>query len=114
MEQLALTLLIVLWPGSSDIGQVLLAAMTVLAIALEVHLLALVPAFLLRRRSWSWILHPAVGLITARDALMAEGTVAMLEAHPDAESAVVVMGRAHLPGYERELVEKHGFVRIEF
>jgi hypothetical protein len=112
--QAMLTLAAGVLPGFGDVGTTLLTGFTIVAIALEAHLFALVPALFFRRHSWSWIIHPAVGLITARDALMAEGTVAMLDAHRDTESAVVVMGRAHLPGYERELVTKHGFSRIGF
>lgn len=111
--QLALTAGVILWPELGDALAGLLAVTTAAALALEMHLVLLVPAFALRRRSWSWLLHPAVGLIAARDALMAEGTVRMLDRHRDATSAVVVMGRAHLPGYERELVEKHGFRRVD-
>jgi hypothetical protein len=33
----------------------------------------------------------------------------MLEDHPTAKEAVVVMGRAHLSGYVRLLVERYGF-----
>ncbi|MBX3226218.1 MAG: hypothetical protein KIT84_28400 [Labilithrix sp.] len=83
------------------------------AALLQLHLLALVPAYLLRREPWAWLIHPAVGLVTVRDALMADGTVRMLREHPDPEAAVVVMGRAHVPGYVRELVERHGFQRAE-
>ena len=83
-----------------------------LMMALQVHMLAMVPAYLLRRQSWAWLIHPAVALVTIRDMLMAEGTVRMLREHPDPSAAIVVMGRAHLVGYERELVEKHGFTRV--
>ena len=48
-----------------------------------------------------------------RDAIMAEGTVAMLEQFPSAGSAVVVMGRAHCAGYERNLIERFGFVHAK-
>jgi hypothetical protein len=88
--------------------------LTLVTIAFEVHLLALIPAFALRRHSWCWLVHPAVGLVTVRDGLMAEGTVRMLDDHPEDATAVVIMGRAHLPGYEIELVEKRGFKRIDF
>lgn len=87
------------------------AGLTVVGLALEVHMLLLLPAWLLRRRSWAWLVHPAVALVTVRDVLLAEGTVRMLRAHPEPEAALVIMGRAHLPGYERELVAR-GFRRI--
>jgi hypothetical protein len=108
---LGLTAAIALWPGLGDVLGGLMAWVTLAIVALEVHMLLLVPAFALRRRSWSWLVHPAIGLVTTRDMLMAEGTVRMLEDHR-ASAAVVVMGRAHLPGFERELCEKHGFRRI--
>jgi hypothetical protein len=111
-SHLALTAALILWPDLGDVLAGLFTWLTLAVVALEVHLLALIPAFALRRRSWSWLIHPAVGLVTTRDMLMAEGTVRMLEDHA-APAAVVVMGRAHLPGFERELVEKHGFRRIE-
>jgi hypothetical protein len=71
------------------------------------------PALVLRRKPWSWMIHPFIGILTLRDTIMASGTVRMLGDHPEDRTAVVVMGRAHLPGFERELVEKHGFARIE-
>lgn len=89
-------------------------ALTMLIFAFEVHFLAIVPAIMLRRHAWSWMLHPAVAILTVRDTIMAEGTVRMLAESPTEPIAVVVMGRAHLAGYERELVEKHGFRRIPF
>ncbi len=79
--------------------------------AFQLHLLAVIPAVLLRRFRFSWMLHPAVAILTVRDAVMAEGTVAMLSEHPDAPCAVVVMGRAHCSGYERDLIERFGFAR---
>lgn len=91
----------------------ILGVLAMVAVLFEIHFLMLVPAVLLRRFSWSWVLHPAVGILTFRDTLMAEGTIRMLADHPTISSAIVVMGRAHLPGFERELVEKHGFRRIE-
>ncbi|HEY3447903.1 MAG TPA: hypothetical protein VGK67_16220 [Myxococcales bacterium] len=91
---------------------VFVPALAYAVVAFEVHFLALLPALLLRRRSWSWLIHPAVGLVTTRDPIMAEGTVRMLREHPGTAPALVIMGRAHLPGYERELVEKHGFRRV--
>jgi hypothetical protein len=76
------------------------------------HLLfALVPAIAFRRHSWCWIIHPFLGILTLRDELMAAGTARMLQDHPAETSAVVVMGRAHVSGYERILVERYGFVR---
>jgi hypothetical protein len=58
------------------------------------------------------MVHPFIGILTLRDAIMANGTLKMLADHPEDRTAVVVMGRAHLPGFEAELVEKHGFRRI--
>jgi hypothetical protein len=109
---LFLAVLMALWPGVGDVLDGVKQGLLLAVIALEVHMLALVPAIALRRRSWSYVIHPAIGLITIRDPLMAEGTVRMLEDHPTG-AAVVVMGRAHLPGFERELIEKHGFHRVD-
>lgn len=79
----------------------------------QMHFLAAVPAYALRGHSWGWLVHPLPSILTARDTLLAEGTVRMLRDYPEPSAAVVVMGRAHVAGYERELVEKHGFVPAE-
>jgi Fe2+ transport system protein FeoA len=84
-----------------------------LVLALELHFLALIPAWVLRQNPWSWLIHPAIAIVSLRDVLLASGTVRMLEAHPEIPDALVIMGRAHLPGYGRELVERHGFRRVE-
>ena len=76
------------------------------------HFPLLLPAWLLRDRPWSWLIHPAVGILTARDAMMAAGTRRMLDEHPQANSALVVFGRAHQHGFGDELVERFGFRRI--
>lgn len=86
-------------------------ALTWAATAFEAHFLALFPALAARRWKWSWLVHPAVGLVTTRDPLLAQGAVRMLREHPEPRVALVIMGRAHLPGFERELVENHGFRR---
>jgi hypothetical protein len=91
----------------------LVAVVMVLAFAFQLHMIALVPAVLLRRHSWSWIIHPFVGILTLRDELMSRGTLTMLADHPRERYAVVVMGRAHVSGYSRLLVEKHGFRVVE-
>ena len=84
-----------------------------LAVAFQMHMVAmLVPAILLRRLSWCWVIHPFLGILTLRDELMAAGTVRMLEDHPREKVAVVVMGRAHVSGYGRLLVERHGFAPV--
>lgn len=81
--------------------------------AFSLHLLAGVPAYALRERRWAWMMQPALAILTARDELLARGTVRMLRDHPGQDAAVVVMGRAHVAGYTRALVEQHGFVQIE-
>lgn len=86
--------------------------LTWLALSFELHMFAIIPALMLRRYRFSWIIHPAVAILTARDTIMAVGAARMFREHDDAE-AVVVMGRAHLPGFSRELVEKHGFRALE-
>jgi len=93
------------------IAPALAAVITLLAFAFQVHMLALIVGILFRRHSWSWMLHPFLGILSLRDELMAEGTVRMLEDHPTIEAAVVVMGRAHVDGYARILVERYGFTR---
>jgi len=82
--------------------------LTVVALFFQAHMLLLVPAWLLRAHSWAWVLHPAIAILNVRDVLMAEGTARMMAEHPEPQAAVVVMGRAHLPGFGREL-EKRGF-----
>jgi len=89
-----------------------IALITTIAFAFQLHTLLLVPAWMLRRWQWSWVIHPAVAILTLRDTIMAEGTVVMLREVPGPRAAVVIMGRAHLAGYERELVEKHEFRRV--
>jgi len=92
------------------LGGPLIAVLTSINYLLQLHLLALIPAVLLRRHAWSWLLHPAVAILTVRDAMMAEGTVAMFAEHPG--DAVVVMGRAHCAGYERQMMERFGYTAV--
>jgi len=87
------------------------AGLTGVALAFELHLLLLVPAWLSRRHSWAWLVHPAVALVTVRDTLMAEGTARMMRDYPAPPAALVIMGRAHLAGYEHELVAR-GYRRV--
>jgi hypothetical protein len=105
--------LAVLAPLISSFAPVLAAIILLLAFAFQVHLLALIPGIFLRRYTWSWVIHPFLGILTLRDHLMAAGTVRMLEDHRRLTLAVVVMGRAHVQGYERLLVERYGFTRVE-
>jgi len=78
------------------------------------HMVLLVPAVMLKQYAWAWLLHPMASILTARDTLMADGTMRMLADHPDDGPALAIMGRAHLPGFERELCERYGFRRVEF
>ncbi len=103
--------LAMLLPVITPIAPPLAAAIAFLTFSFQMHLLLLVPAFLLRRKSWSFLVHPFMGILTPRDHLMVAGTLRMLEDHPKLTSSVVVMGRAHVSGYERLLVERHGFTR---
>ncbi len=75
----------------------------------DAHMLLLLPAILLRRYSWSWMVHPFLGILTLRDELMAAGAVQMLAEHREDRAAVVVMGRAHVRGFARVLAERYGF-----
>ncbi len=77
---------------------------------MQLHLLLVIPAYLLRKKPWHWVLNPIVAILTVRNQTMAEGTVEMLRQNPHGD-ALVIMGRAHVPGYEEELVEKYGFSR---
>lgn len=86
--------------------------LTLMALAFQAHMVALVPAWLLRRHSWAWLIHPVIAIVSVRDVLMANGTVRMLATHPTPQSALVIMGRAHVAGYSAEL-EKRGFQRID-
>jgi hypothetical protein len=105
--------LALLTPIRDLIPEVFLRPLLCLRLVFQYHLPALIPALLLQRRSWSWLIHPGVAILSARDLMMVEGTMRMLADHPGPRAALVIMGRAHLPGYERELVEAHGFTRIE-
>lgn len=84
-----------------------------LGVGFQLHCYLLLPAYVFRYRPWAWLIHPGIALVTVRDSLMAAGTVRMLREHPQPRAAIVVMGRAHVAGYERELLERHGFVRPE-
>jgi hypothetical protein len=106
--------LAVLGPVLAPFVPTLAAALVVLALGFQLHLLALVPGVFLRRYSWSWVVHPFLGILTLRDELMANGTLRMLEDHPSMPEAVVVMGRAHVSGYQRLLVEQHGYTSVPF
>ncbi len=78
------------------------------------HLPLILLAFWLRRFRGSWIIHPGIAILTARNAMMAEGTMSMLRQHPLPPAALVIMGRGHLRGYERELMEKYGYTRLDW
>lgn len=107
------SLLAVVAPLLAGVAPILTGAILLVALLLQLHLLALIPGVLLRRYSWSWIIHPFLGILTLRDELMAAGTVRMLEDHRSERFAVVVMGRAHVQGYERLLVERYGFTLVD-
>jgi hypothetical protein len=105
--------LTVLSPIRDHIPHAVLAPLLGLGLLFQYHLPALIPALILQRRSWSWVIHPGVAILSTRNLMMVEGTMRMLADHPGPRAALVIMGRAHLPGYERELVEAHGFRRME-
>jgi hypothetical protein len=105
--------LAILGPIQDRVPDAVLRPLLLLRLLFQYHLLALVPALLLQRRSWSWLIHPGVAILSVRNAMMVEGTMRMLADHPGPRAALVIMGRAHLRGYERELVEAHGFTPIE-
>ena len=109
---LAFTIVSSVLPDAAGALDAPMSWLTLLALAFQAHMITIVPAWFLRKHSWAWLVHPAIAIISVRDGLMANGTVRMLANHPDVRSAIVVMGRAHLPGYGLEL-EKRGFQRLE-
>jgi hypothetical protein len=78
----------------------------------DVHLVLAPVAWGLRKHAWSCLIHPIVALVATRDQVMAKGTVAMLASHSGAASALVIMGRVHVPGYGRFL-EELGFRSVD-
>jgi hypothetical protein len=98
-----------LLPWIGAVSPVLAMLVAAALVAFQAHMILLVPAIVLRRYSWSWMIHPLIGILTLRDELMAAGTVEMLRDHKREKAAVVVMGRAHVQGYTRLLVERYGF-----
>jgi hypothetical protein len=96
-------------PWIAPIAPPLAALIAMLLIAFQAHMIMLVPAIILRRHSWSWMIHPFIGILTLRDELMADGAAEMMKDHPREIAAVLVMGRAHVQGVMRLLVERHGF-----
>lgn len=100
-------------PLLSSVAPWLAAVILLFATLFQVHLVLVIPAWWLRRWSGCWLIHPFLGILTLRDELMAAGTARMLDDHRKIRAAVVVMGRAHVRGYERLLVERHGFTRVD-
>jgi len=103
---LLLPILMIVAPGIA-------AGLVTVLVAFEAHMLLLIPAIIVRRFTWSWLVHPMIGILTLRDHLMAAGTVEMLKDHPKEKNAVVVMGRAHVTGFTRLLVQKYGFTSLD-
>lgn len=100
-----------LGPGGEAVDAVSSYAKLALALV-EVHMILLLPpAILLRRKAWAWMVHPLVAIVGARDKIMADGAAQMMRDRPEVAEAIAVMGRAHLPGFERELTTRHGFTR---
>lgn len=95
-----------------DIVDEIMPWLTLVTLAFELHMILLIPAWVMRRQKMAWMIHPAIGLVSARDMLMAKGTARMFHDHPSAGAALVIMGRAHLPGFEREIIDHHGYRRI--
>jgi hypothetical protein len=87
--------------------------LAVLVALLEIVILVLGPlAWVLRDRAGSWLLCPPITIVTARDRIMATGAVAMLARQQEGD-ALLIMGRAHVRGVVRILVEEHGFHKSE-
>jgi hypothetical protein len=91
-----------LWGGIPS-----LRALRVAARLLGLHLYALPLAYALRDRPWAWVIQPLLTILTVRDALIADGIRRMLATHLE-RPAIVIVGRAHVPGVVERLVE-HGF-----
>ncbi len=109
----AVALLSLFVPLFVTIAPSLAAAVLSAAVAMQMHLLALVPGFFVRRYVWSWLVHPFLGILTLRDELMAAGTMRMLADHPTRRFAVLVMGRAHVDGVARLLIDRYGLVPVD-
>lgn len=77
---------------------------------LGLHLYALPAAYVLRDHRWAWAIQPLITILTVRDDLLAEGIRRMLATHPDVP-AVVIVGRAHVPGVVDRLLDG-GFRRL--
>jgi hypothetical protein len=86
-----------------------LRSLRVAARLFGLHLYALPLAYALRGRPWAWTIQPLLTILTVRDGLLADGIRRMLATHPE-RSAIVIVGRAHVPGVVERLVE-HGFQR---
>ena len=71
------------------------------------HLYALPLAYALRDRPWAWVIQPLLTILTVRDELLANGIRRMLATHLEGP-AIVIVGRAHVGGVVKRLVE-HGF-----
>ena len=98
-------LLMPLWGG--------VAALRPLRAALRLvglHLYALPLAYALRDRPWGWAIQPLITILTVRDELLADGIRRMLATHP-AAPALVIVGRAHVPGVVDRLLGQ-GFRRL--
>lgn len=106
--------LALLAPLLAPIAPAFVAVVMLAAFGFQMHLLALVPGLLVRRHAWSWLVHPFLGILTLRDLLMAAGTLRMVEDHRSIRESVVVMGRAHVSGYQALLVERHGYTSVPF
>ena len=78
---------------------------------LGLHLYALPLAYALRDRPWAWTIQPLITILTVRDELLVNGIRRMLAMHP-AAPAVVIVGRAHVPGVVDRLLD-HGFRRVQ-
>jgi len=96
----------------ADLLDAVMPWLTLVTLSFELHMLLLIPAYVMRRQRWAWMVHPAIGLVAARDMLMAKGTARMFRDHPSVGAGLVIMGRAHLHGFEREIIDHHGFRRI--
>jgi hypothetical protein len=105
--------LVLLAPIKDRVPEVVLGPLVLIGLFFQYHLPALLFALLVQRWPWSWLIHPGIAILTVRNSMMVEGTMRMLADHPGPRAALVIMGRAHMAGYQRELVRAHGFRRVE-
>jgi hypothetical protein len=80
--------------------------------AMQVHMLLLPLAWWLRAKPWAPLVHPLIAILSVRDTIMARGIDRMMKAHLDAPHALVIVGRAHLPGLVQTLTHEYNYQQV--